>query len=70
MVDNSLFPAPISIPALRTDDLQKVYEIFRLTGMMIAKSISDDRLIDLPISPLMWDLLLGKVKYLSFIFLM
>ncbi len=28
--------------------------------MMIAKSISDDRLIDLPISPLMWDLALGR----------
>ena len=27
---------------------------------MIAKSIVDDRLIDLPISPLWWDLLLGK----------
>ena len=26
----------------------------------MAKSISDDRLIDLPISSLLWDLLLGK----------
>lgn len=60
MIDNSMFPAPISIPTLRTDELQKVYEVFRLTGMMIAKSISDDRLIDLPISSLMWDLSLGK----------
>lgn len=33
--------------------------------MMIAKSISDDRLIDLPISPLFWDLVLGKVRYFS-----
>jgi len=60
MTDNSLFPAPVSVPALRTDDLQHVYEVFRLAGMMVAKSISDDRLIDLPISSLMWDLLLGK----------
>lgn len=60
MIDNSMFPAPISIPTLRTDELQKVYEVFRLTGMMIAKSISDDRLIDLPISSLVWDLSLGK----------
>jgi len=28
--------------------------------MMMAKSISDDRLIDLPLSSLFWDLLLGK----------
>jgi E3 ubiquitin-protein ligase TRIP12 len=34
--------------------------VFRLSGMMIAKSISDDRLIDLPLSPLFWDLMLGK----------
>jgi hypothetical protein len=31
--------------------------------MMIAKSISDDRLIDLPLSPLFWDLVLGKVTH-------
>jgi hypothetical protein len=41
--------------------MQKIYEIFRLAGTMVAKSIVDDRLIDLPISPLWWDLLLGKV---------
>jgi hypothetical protein len=28
--------------------------------MIIAKSISDDRLIDLPLSPVFWDLILGK----------
>lgn len=28
---------------------------------MIAKSVSDDRLIDLPLSSLLWDLSLGKV---------
>lgn len=45
---------------LSNEELQKVYEIFRLAGTMMAKSIVDDRLIDLPISPLWWDLLLGK----------
>lgn len=45
---------------MKTEELQKLYEILRLTGIMIAKSISDDRLIDLPISSLMWDLALGK----------
>lgn len=60
MIDNSLFPAPISVHSMKTEELQKLYEIFRLIGIMIAKSISDDRLIDLPISSLMWDLALGK----------
>ena len=36
-----------------------------MAGTFIAKSIVDNKLIDLPISSLMWDLLLGKVsKYL------
>jgi len=60
MIDNSLYPSPLSIHTMKTDELQKIYELFRLTGIMIAKSISDDRLIDLPISSLYWDLILGK----------
>ena len=43
-----------------SEEVQKVYEVFRLAGMIIAKSISDDRLIDLPLSPVLWDLILGK----------
>ena len=34
--------------------------MFRLAGTIMAKSITDDRLIDLPLSSLFWDLLLGK----------
>ena len=63
MPDNTLFPGPISVLKMSPEELQKVYEVFRLSGMMIAKSISDDRLIDLPLSPLFWDLVLGKVKH-------
>jgi hypothetical protein len=36
--------------------------MFRLIGTIMAKSIVDDRLIDLPLSSLFWDLLLGKVS--------
>lgn len=59
--DNTLFPAPLQMQKLSNEEIQKVYEIFTVMGTMIAKSIVDDRLIDLPISPLWWDLLLGKV---------
>lgn len=34
--------------------------MYRLAGMMTAKSISDDRLIELPLSAVFWDLILGK----------
>jgi hypothetical protein len=41
--------------------LKKKHDLFRVIGTMIAKSIVDDRLFDLPLSSLFWDLLLGKV---------
>jgi hypothetical protein len=56
-----MFPAPINIVKMSSEEVQKVYEVFRLAGMIIAKSISDDRLIDMPLSPVFWDLILGKV---------
>ena len=65
MTDNCLFPTPINMVKISNEELQKVYEIFRLAGMMIAKSISDDRLIDLPMSTLFWDLVLGKVRFIN-----
>lgn len=61
--DNSLFPSPISVNLMSQDAVQKTYDMYRLTGLMIAKSISDDRLIDLPISSVFWDLVLGKVPH-------
>ena len=63
MPENDLFPAPMSLNSVSNEEVQKSYELFRLVGTMIAKSIVDDRLIDLPISSLFWDLLLGKVIY-------
>lgn len=61
MQDNTLYPSPINLVSINLDDdLQRIYDVFRLTGMMIAKSISDDRLIELPLSPVFWDLVLGK----------
>jgi hypothetical protein len=62
MSDNSLFPAPLNLVKTTNEQVQTVYELFRLTGVMIAKSVSDDRLIDLPLSSVFWDLALGKVS--------
>lgn len=62
MSDNSLFPSPISVQKAKDEELKKLYEVFRMVGVMMAKSISDDRLIDLPLSSLFWDLVLGKVS--------
>jgi hypothetical protein len=65
MADNTLFPSPLNLVMIGSEEMQKVYEVFRLAGMMVAKSISDDKLIDLPLSPLFWDLVLGKVCILN-----
>jgi hypothetical protein len=65
MADNTLFPSPLNLVKIGSEEMQRVYEVFRLAGMMVAKSISDDKLIDLPLSPLFWDLVLGKVCILN-----
>jgi E3 ubiquitin-protein ligase TRIP12 len=40
--------------------VQQICEKFKLAGVFVARSILEDRLIDLPISKLMWDLIFGK----------
>ena len=52
--DHSLFPSHIEY-----SEKEGIY--FELMGSLIAKGISDSRLIDLPFSPLFWELVLGKV---------
>jgi hypothetical protein len=69
MADNSLFPCPINIQKISDEEIKKLYDLYRMTGIMMAKSISDDRLIDLPLSPIFWDLVLGKVRVSIIIYL-
>jgi len=64
MLSNDLFPSPLPLTCSH-EDAQKVYELFRLAGTLVAKCLSDDRLFDLPISSLFWDLILGKVPFIS-----
>ena len=60
--DNCLFPAPIDFRKLSPEEAKRIGDLFRMAGTFVAKSIVDDRLIELPISPLMWKILLGKVS--------
>ena len=41
--DNLLFPYPMCVQTLEKDQIQQVYEIFRLCGTIVAKAIVDDR---------------------------
>jgi E3 ubiquitin-protein ligase TRIP12 len=65
-IDGTLFPSPCDFKALKPAQLTEITDMFRLAGTFIAKSIVDNKLIDLAICPLMWDLLLGKVSILHY----
>ena len=59
--DNCLFPQPLDVRNINSEEAKRIGDIYRMAGTFVAKSIVDDRLIELPISPLMWKILLGKV---------
>ena len=75
--DNLLFPSPIDPYDLkypdnnkpkrrvsqpdRKRDFEKFQLIFRCAGTMLARAILDERIIDLPIHPIFWDIILEKV---------
>lgn len=56
--NNTLFPSPI----LKKEDLVEKEKIFNLLGFLVARALYDDRLIDIPINSLFWDLVLDRVK--------
>lgn len=60
--DHSLFPKALAVTPNNLERTRKTCSLFQLAGTFVAKSIIDDRLIDMPLSPLMWDLILGKVS--------
>lgn len=45
---------------MSNEPIAQIYDVWRLVGCITAKSIVDDRIIDLPFNPLFWDLVLGK----------
>jgi len=59
MEDNTLFPAPISSGM---EEQAKRY--FEYMGWLVARSILDERLIDLPFAEVFWDLVKGKTMTL------
>nr|CAD2122828.1 unnamed protein product [Meloidogyne enterolobii] len=54
-----LFPAPWPTTTNCADDFSKQLELFQLFGIFIAKAIQDDRLVDLPLSPVFLKLILS-----------
>ena len=78
-ISNLLFPSPIDPYDLKYPDPNKVKRrqpinekkrdfekfqlIFRCAGTMIARSILDERMVDLPFHSVFWDIILEKVVF-------
>jgi len=59
--NNTLFPLPYSPNGrIKKEEISKQ---FLILGYVIARGIYDDRLIDIPLNPLFWDIVLEKVNY-------
>lgn len=58
--NNTLFPAPV----FTLEEKSERENYFKLLGFLIARALYDDRLIDLPISSLFWDLVLDRVIFI------
>ena len=84
IISNLLFPSPIDpydlkypdpnkmkrkqSPNDKKRDFEKFQLIFRCAGTMIARSILDERMVDLPFHPIFWDIVLDKVIFLHYHF--
>ena len=64
--DLSLFPLPIGCRKTSREENEKFFVIL---GYVIARGIYDDRLIDIQLNPLFWDIVLEKVNKI-FLFLL
>ena len=55
--DYSLFPLPAEKGIAR----EETKKLFTMIGYMIARGLYDDRLLDMPLNPLFWDIVLERV---------
>ena len=78
--DGSLFPCPLPFQKFQflkkqtkentsfenQNQFDKIQPLFKMMGALIGRAILDERLIDLPINSLFWDLILDRVRIISF----
>ncbi|KAJ3298738.1 Ubiquitin fusion degradation protein 4, partial [Blyttiomyces sp. JEL0837] len=56
---SGLFPAPLSNDQARSESGKKTLNLFKSMGTFVAKAMLDSRLLDLPISPLFLEMVVG-----------
>ena len=63
--DNTLYPNPLNLKKKSAKQKRQIEKFFELVGTIVARSIMDERLIDLPISPVFWKLVFSETTVLE-----
>ena len=63
--DNTLYPNPLNMSVRKPKEKKKIEKFFELVGTIIARSLMDERLIDLPISKVFWKLVFYETAILD-----
>ena len=63
--DNTLYPNPLNFKKRSIKDRKRIEKFFELVGTIIARSLMDERLIDLPISVVFWKLVFSETAMLD-----
>lgn len=63
--DNTLYPNPLNFKKRTAKQRRRVEKYFELVGTLIARSLMDERLIDLPISPIFWKIVFSETAVLE-----
>jgi E3 ubiquitin-protein ligase TRIP12 len=63
--DNSLYPNPLNYKKRTSKEKKKIEKFFELVGTITARSLMDERLIDLPFSVVFWKLVFSETAILD-----
>lgn len=63
--DNTLYPNPLNMKTKSFEDKKNIEMFFELVGTITARSLMDERLIDLPISVVFWKLVFSETAILE-----
>lgn len=63
--DNSLYPNPLNLKKRSAKEKKKIEKFFELVGTIVARSLMDERLVDLPVSVVFWKLVFSETAILD-----
>lgn len=63
--DNTLYPNPLNFKKRSGKEKKRIEKFFELIGTVVARSLMDERLVDLPISVVFWKLVFSETAILD-----